>query len=95
MLLLLLLLLLLLTLLRNVVLWMKLHSVEAVDFMPTLIDIAGISHTVHDLAQLEGTSFMPLLLNPTVPKTQWKSAAFTQVRFSLAYSVPVACNPPC
>ena len=52
--------------------------VEAVDFMPSLIDLAGISHTVPDWKQLEGDSFVPLLLNPSVPASSWKPAVFTQ-----------------
>ena len=43
--------------------------VEAVDFMPSLIDLAGISHTVPDWKQLEGDSFVPLLLPATVSAT--------------------------
>ena len=52
--------------------------VEAVDFMPSLIDLAGIAHTVPDWKQLEGDSFVPLLLNPSVPAASWKPAVFTQ-----------------
>ena len=52
--------------------------VEAVDFMPSLIDLAGIAHTVPDWKQLEGDSFVPLLLNPSVPASSWKPAVFTQ-----------------
>ena len=45
--------------------------------MPTLIEIAGIKKP-HDFAELEGTSFLPLMIDPDVPPSAWKSAAFTQ-----------------
>ena len=41
--------------------------VEAVDIYPSLTDLVGISHTIQDWDELEGDSFLPLLLNPAVP----------------------------
>jgi len=52
--------------------------VEAVDIYPSLTDLVGISHTIQDWDELEGDSFLPLLLNPAVPAQSWKGAAFTQ-----------------
>lgn len=52
--------------------------VEIVDLMPTTLDLLGIAHTVPDLATLEGTSFLPLLLQPTITPSLWKNATFTQ-----------------
>lgn len=45
--------------------------VEFVDIYPTLCDLAGLSLPSH----LEGTSFKPVLENPSRP---WKTAAFSQ-----------------
>ncbi|GAA5508157.1 sulfatase [Novipirellula caenicola] len=45
--------------------------VELVDIYPTLCDLAGIEQPEH----LEGTSFTPLIKNPT---RDWKTAAFNQ-----------------
>lgn len=45
--------------------------VELVDLYPTLCDAAGITIP----ANMEGTSFLPLLSNPNL---KWKSAAFSQ-----------------
>jgi iduronate 2-sulfatase len=45
--------------------------VELVDLYPTLCDAAGIEIP----AKLEGTSFLPLLADPSM---KWKSAAFSQ-----------------
>lgn len=47
--------------------------VETVDMMPTLLDLAGLPTP----ADVEGTSFAPLLRNPRQP---WKSAAFSRWR---------------
>ena len=47
--------------------------VEAVDLMPTVLEALGLhsQERVHDLAQLEGTSFMPLLREPsTAPEVR-------------------------
>ncbi len=43
------------------------HMVSAVDFMPTVLDIAGIAHP----AGLEGRSFLPLLLGQKQEGRDW------------------------
>jgi hypothetical protein len=48
--------------------------VEAVDIYPSLVELAGIADAVHDLDELEGTSFVPLL---SAPDRAWKTAAFS------------------
>jgi iduronate 2-sulfatase len=52
--------------------------VEIVDLMPTTIELFDIGPTLPDLQQLEGTSFMPLLIQPTLAPSLWKNATFTQ-----------------
>jgi hypothetical protein len=38
----------------------------------------GIGATLPDLGELEGASFLPLLIQPTLAPTLWKNATFTQ-----------------
>ena len=54
--------------------------VEIVDLYPTTLDLFNINTTehVHDLGELQGTSFVKLLANPTTPAAEWKNATFTQ-----------------
>ena len=52
--------------------------VEIVDLMPTTIELFNIGNTLPDFAQLEGHSFLPLLLQPTLAPSLWKNATFTQ-----------------
>ena len=52
--------------------------VSIVDLMPTAIALFGIGPTVPDLAELEGTSLLPLLLQPTLAPSLWTNATFTQ-----------------
>jgi len=52
--------------------------VETVDLMPTTLDLMGLTHLVHDFDELEGTSFLPLLQQPTMDHSNWKNATFTQ-----------------
>merc|ERR1711871_1322402 len=52
--------------------------VELVDPMPTTLDLMGLKSLVPDFDQLEGTSFLPLLMNPDTPAENWKTAVFTQ-----------------
>ena len=52
--------------------------VEIVDLFPTTLDLFNITHRVSDAPQLEGTSFMPLLLAPDTDPAAWKNATFTQ-----------------
>jgi len=52
--------------------------VELVDLMPTTLDMMGLKEMVHDFNELEGTSFFPLLENPSIAATAWKNATFTQ-----------------
>ena len=53
--------------------------VSIVDLMPTAIALFGIGPTVPDLAELEGTSLLPLLLQPTLAPGLWTNATFTPV----------------
>ena len=46
--------------------------------MPTTIELFSIGATLPDLAQLEGHSFLPLLLQPSLAPSLWKNATFTQ-----------------
>lgn len=48
--------------------------VELVDIEPTLVDLAGLTNKT-GLTTLEGTSFKPILANPT---REWKNATFSQ-----------------
>ena len=65
--------------------------VEIVDLMPTAIEIMDIGATLPDLAQLEGTSFLPLLLQPSLVPALWKNATFTQ--YPRCNAVPLV-SPP-
>jgi iduronate 2-sulfatase len=51
--------------------------VEIVDLMPTALELMGIRAATPDYDQLEGTSFLPLLLRPTLAPSLWKNATFT------------------
>jgi hypothetical protein len=46
--------------------------------MPTTIELFNLGNTLPDLAQLEGHSFLPLLLQPSLNPNLWKNATFTQ-----------------
>ncbi len=54
--------------------------VEIVDLFPTTLELLGLnsSEHVHDFESLEGTSFAPLIANPSIPVSKWKNATFTQ-----------------
>lgn len=52
--------------------------VELVDLMPTTLDLMGLTSSVPDFGDLEGTSFLPLLDSPEISPESWKTAAFTQ-----------------
>ena len=52
--------------------------VEIVDLFPTTLYLFNITQRVTDAPQLEGTSFMPLLLAPNTDPAAWKNATFTQ-----------------
>eukprot|EP00756_Hemistasia_phaeocysticola_P024465 Hpha_TRINITY_DN1594_c0_g1::TRINITY_DN1594_c0_g1_i1::g.57146::m.57146/K01136/IDS; iduronate 2-sulfatase len=58
--------------------------VEIVDLYPTALDLMGLAHAaaVPDFAQLEGTSFAPLLTSHFAERlgggSAWKNATFTQ-----------------
>ena len=52
--------------------------VELVDMYQTTLDLANVTVRPPDAGVLEGHSFAPLLVNPTIPADQWKNATFTQ-----------------
>ena len=54
--------------------------VEIVDLFPTTLELFGIGDAahVHDFAQLEGTSFAPLLRAPGTAVSAWKNATISQ-----------------
>ena len=59
--------------------------VEAVDLMPTYLDLAGIATSTWDYGQLEGTSMVPLLQGAgatgdvaLAAAPSWKNATFSQ-----------------
>ena len=49
-----------------------------------MIELFHIGDAVPDLLELEGTSFLPLLVRPTLAPSLWKNASFTQCE----------CSPP-
>jgi len=55
--------------------------VEAVDLYPTMLELFGLDSAakVHDIGELEGHSFAPILRAPDTPVDAWKNATFTQV----------------